>query len=301
MSSSCSLRCYVAFNGVPNGNYISTARKLIYIKSPSSVHILAKKFFSSYYDVLGVPNTANLKTIKAAYYAKCKKLHPDKNDVGKSVQREAEFLKVQKAYQVLKSEASRTEYNSYLKSLDNVKHDFGEWKSYQAQSSGDERDYVKYQTVPTSSGGVDAKWSDFTWKDYLALLFVICGAVYVVHCEKKLKSENKPRAFRQHRVEYMTKPPVNPKPPEKISNPSLTKNVVSHHNTDKPTRNNSRHNKKSKSDQTQKPDQGHIISDVDTFSKIKMLNSVSDESIEKLSEVPIKTLGTNINSLTTWK
>lgn len=62
----------------------------------------------NYYDVLGIPKTANPKQIKDAYYKLAMKHHPDKNQGILT----KEFRDIKEAYDVLSHESSRIEYNN---------------------------------------------------------------------------------------------------------------------------------------------------------------------------------------------
>lgn len=60
-----------------------------------------------HYKVLGVPNNANAKDIKIAFYDLCKKHHPDVAGPDS----DAVFSRVQKAYEVLADRADRAQYD----------------------------------------------------------------------------------------------------------------------------------------------------------------------------------------------
>src|SRR5919106_1550123 len=62
-----------------------------------------------YYEVLGVPRDADLKTIKDAYHRLAMKWHPDRN---KSPDAEAKFKKIAKAYAVLSKPDKRARYDA---------------------------------------------------------------------------------------------------------------------------------------------------------------------------------------------
>lgn len=63
----------------------------------------------NFYIILGVPNTADLETIKAAYRALAKKFHPDKN-LGDRIAEER-FKEIQEAYTVLSNPEKRKKYD----------------------------------------------------------------------------------------------------------------------------------------------------------------------------------------------
>ncbi|KAK4415428.1 Chaperone protein dnaJ GFA2, mitochondrial [Sesamum alatum] len=62
-----------------------------------------------YYDVLGISKNATASEIKKAYYGLAKKLHPDTNK--DDPEAEKKFQEVQKAYEVLKDEEKRQQYD----------------------------------------------------------------------------------------------------------------------------------------------------------------------------------------------
>ncbi|PRQ25487.1 putative chaperone DnaJ [Rosa chinensis] len=76
-----------------------------------SIHGTASVAARDYYDALGVSKTANASEIKKAYYGLAKKLHPDTNKDDPDA--EKKFQEVQKAYEVLKDEEKRREYDEY--------------------------------------------------------------------------------------------------------------------------------------------------------------------------------------------
>jgi len=85
--------------------------------------------FKDYYQILGVEPDADAKAIKAAYRKLARKYHPDMNpDEGA----EAKFKEVAEAYQVLKDEQTRAEFDELRKYGSQSHHDFQPppgWKS----------------------------------------------------------------------------------------------------------------------------------------------------------------------------
>ncbi|KAL0464392.1 UNVERIFIED_CONTAM: Chaperone protein dnaJ GFA2, mitochondrial [Sesamum latifolium] len=77
----------------------------ILFKSPVEPSQLSRDF----YDVLGVSKNATASEIKKAYYGLAKKLHPDTNK--DDPEAEKKFQEVQKAYEVLKDEEKRQQYD----------------------------------------------------------------------------------------------------------------------------------------------------------------------------------------------
>ncbi|KAL6217753.1 hypothetical protein ACLB2K_010970 [Fragaria x ananassa] len=76
-----------------------------------SIHGTASVAACDYYDTLGVSKTASVSEIKKAYYGLAKKLHPDTNKDDPDA--EKKFQEIQKAYEVLKDEEKRREYDEY--------------------------------------------------------------------------------------------------------------------------------------------------------------------------------------------
>ncbi|OIT18922.1 chaperone protein dnaj gfa2, mitochondrial, partial [Nicotiana attenuata] len=70
-----------------------------------SIHGTVKDF----YEVLGVNRNATASEIKKAYYGLAKRLHPDMNKDDPDA--EKKFQEVQKAYEVLKDEKAREQYD----------------------------------------------------------------------------------------------------------------------------------------------------------------------------------------------
>ncbi|KAK9910005.1 hypothetical protein M0R45_033982 [Rubus argutus] len=103
--------------GVLNTNW-TTAR---------SIHGTACMAARDYYETLGVSKNASPSEIKKAYYGLAKKLHPDTNKDDPDAERK--FQEVSKAYEVLKDEEKRQQY-------DEVGH-----AAYEEQGSGFPNDF----------------------------------------------------------------------------------------------------------------------------------------------------------------
>ncbi|CAN6561674.1 unnamed protein product [Malus baccata var. baccata] len=92
-----------------------------------SIHGTASMSVRDYYETLGVSKNASSSEIKKAYYGLAKKLHPDTNKNDPDT--EKKFQEVQKAYEVLKDEEKRQEY-------DQMGHD-----AYENQGNGFPNDF----------------------------------------------------------------------------------------------------------------------------------------------------------------
>ncbi|XP_063048613.1 dnaJ heat shock protein family (Hsp40) member A3a [Engraulis encrasicolus] len=88
-------------SGVPSPHVICT----------SSFHTTAWKGKQDFYQILGVPRTANQKEIKKAYYQMAKKYHPDTNK--DDPQAKEKFAQLAEAYEVLSDEGKRKQYDTY--------------------------------------------------------------------------------------------------------------------------------------------------------------------------------------------
>ncbi|KAL1561978.1 Chaperone protein dnaJ gfa2, mitochondrial, variant 2 [Salvia divinorum] len=96
-------------NGDGNGKYVlKPGFWSDNIGAKRSIHSTAH-LSRDFYDVLGVNKSATSSEIKKAYYGLAKKLHPDTNK--DDPEAEKKFQEVQKAYEVLKDEEKRQQYD----------------------------------------------------------------------------------------------------------------------------------------------------------------------------------------------
>nr|XP_039256052.1 chaperone protein dnaJ A6, chloroplastic-like [Styela clava] len=79
-----------------------------------SINIHARRM-KSYYDLLGIKIGASQEEIKAAFYEKSKKLHPDTSF---STGSDKDFMEIKDAYETLKNTDSRQRYNQFIHSDD---------------------------------------------------------------------------------------------------------------------------------------------------------------------------------------
>ncbi|EED94354.1 predicted protein, partial [Thalassiosira pseudonana CCMP1335] len=71
---------------------------------------MTSAFTPTYYDVLGIPRTADQKAIRQAYLRASLASHPDKNP-GNEEESKAKFIDVGEAYNTLKDATSRAKYD----------------------------------------------------------------------------------------------------------------------------------------------------------------------------------------------
>lgn len=118
--------------------------------------------FKDYYQVLGVPRSADEKAIKKAYRALARKFHPDVNADASSEER---FKEINEAYQVLSDPDKRAKYDRFGKDWDRFQtasgapgagnSDFSEWFSQASGSQGGPD--VRFEVNGAEAGG----FSDF--------------------------------------------------------------------------------------------------------------------------------------------
>lgn len=109
--------------------------------------------FIDYYEVLGLPKTADEKEIKAAYRKMARKYHPDLNPDNKEA--EKKFKEVNEANEVLSNPENRKKYDKYGKDW---KHG-EEFEKAQQQRRQQQSQYSQYGSGAEDFGGQD--YSDF--------------------------------------------------------------------------------------------------------------------------------------------
>ncbi|MED6107972.1 hypothetical protein PIB30_019000 [Stylosanthes scabra] len=106
-----------------------------YLGASRSIHGTAS-LARDYYDVLGVSRNASASDIKKAYYGLAKKLHPDTNK--DDPEAEKKFQEVSVAYEVLKDEEKRQQY-------DQVGHDA--YVNQQSTGFGDSSGFNPFEQI----------------------------------------------------------------------------------------------------------------------------------------------------------
>lgn len=69
-----------------------------------------------YYKILGIDPTASQEEIKKAFFKLAKKYHPDKHRGSESSEYEIKFAQINEAYNILKDQAAKNDYDSRAKS-----------------------------------------------------------------------------------------------------------------------------------------------------------------------------------------
>ncbi|SHO62014.1 DnaJ C-terminal domain-containing protein [Algoriphagus zhangzhouensis] len=109
--------------------------------------------FIDYYEVLGIPKTADEKEIKVAYRKMARKYHPDLNPDNKEA--EKKFKEVNEANEVLSNPENRKKYDKYGKDW---KHG-EEFEKAQQQRRQQQSQYSQHGSGAEGFGGQD--YSDF--------------------------------------------------------------------------------------------------------------------------------------------
>lgn len=88
----------------------------------------------THYQILGVSRTATKKDIQEAYRILAKMYHPDKEPNNKTA--EEYFKKVNAAYEVLRNDIKRKQYDAMLLQKQNTKRNQLWWRAYRQQYRG---------------------------------------------------------------------------------------------------------------------------------------------------------------------
>ncbi|PSS10012.1 Chaperone protein like [Actinidia chinensis var. chinensis] len=89
--------------------WLGVLKSNLWAGSARSIHGTAFMAARDYYDILGVNKNATASEIKKAYYGLAKQFHPDTNK--NDPEAEKKFQEVSKAYEVLKDEEKRAQYD----------------------------------------------------------------------------------------------------------------------------------------------------------------------------------------------
>ena len=81
------------------------------MKSPQ---LLTNKKIETLYHILKIKSDSSSKQIKKAFHKLCLKFHPDRN---KKSHNHNKFIRIQKAYYILKDPKVRVEYDQFLQRL----------------------------------------------------------------------------------------------------------------------------------------------------------------------------------------
>lgn len=107
----------------------------------------------NFYEILGVPNTADQKTIRAAYKRLAMKYHPDRNPT--DIQAEEIFKRVNEAYHTLSDPLRKLNYDTRITLLplyaaaeyerEMKRRRYWYWRKYQEQTYKLDKEYFKIQ------------------------------------------------------------------------------------------------------------------------------------------------------------
>ncbi|KAI1800690.1 hypothetical protein F4811DRAFT_556626 [Daldinia bambusicola] len=112
------------------------------------------------YKVLGVDSEASPETIRKAYRELAKRVHPDKAEGGNTPENNARFQQVSEAWEILRDEALRREYDTHRGSAEDLGHDrkIGSKRRRRGPTDKDERSrYRRDRSSNTRSGSYEAK------------------------------------------------------------------------------------------------------------------------------------------------
>ncbi|CAD5211587.1 unnamed protein product [Bursaphelenchus xylophilus] len=155
---------------------------LSFLAQTRSISLAGRAFLHStnisaktHYDTLGIDRTASLGEVKRAYFEKSKLLHPDRNDGETS-----EFMKLKKAYDVLRRPADRRIYDMQLAGQ-------SPYRSYNTDRSRADYSNVDWETYYRKHYGADGTtfrkmqeqrdYNRRTWKRMLMITAAACGFI----------------------------------------------------------------------------------------------------------------------------
>ncbi|CAA3009140.1 chaperone protein dnaJ 20, chloroplastic-like isoform X1 [Olea europaea var. sylvestris] len=91
---------------------VGHGRAIKLVKSTlNDTHSLSSEQASSFYDLLGIPETGTLIEIKQAYKQMARKYHPDVSPPGRTEEYTQRFIRVQEAYETLSDPGRRALYD----------------------------------------------------------------------------------------------------------------------------------------------------------------------------------------------
>ncbi|KAI1481197.1 DnaJ-domain-containing protein [Daldinia eschscholtzii] len=112
------------------------------------------------YKVLGVDSDASPEAIRKAYRELVKKVHPDKAEGGNTPENNARFQQVSEAWEILRDEVLRREYDTHRESAEDLGHDrsIGPKRRRKGPTGEGERNrYRRDRSSDMRSGGYEAK------------------------------------------------------------------------------------------------------------------------------------------------
>lgn len=111
-------------------------------------------YCKNYYEILNVPNDADLKAIKQAFKKLSLKYHPDKS-VQKSKKIEEKYLEIVNAYETLKNPQKRKKYDKEQR----IRHNFKKEKNNNFDRRNSSNKKYKYDYFHDDNFENDYKWS----------------------------------------------------------------------------------------------------------------------------------------------
>lgn len=143
--------------------------------------------FIDYYEILGVPKTANAEEIKSAYRKLARKLHPDLNPNDKEANKK--FQQVNEANEVLSDPEKRKKYDTYGKDWEHGEA-YEKARQSQQQYSGagnqwsegfGEDNFSDFFSSMFGGGGGKQRQAKFRGQDYNAELKISLTDAYTTH------------------------------------------------------------------------------------------------------------------------